>query len=78
MSEKKRGSQKLQLKCKNEGTRNLDIFENVEEVLAASGGYEIKRWWRYGQPAILDLYSKPTLTSPMVNPAMSADLMIGR
>ncbi|MCK5829186.1 MAG: hypothetical protein KAH20_02685 [Methylococcales bacterium] len=40
MSTKIRGSEKIQFSCDKNGKRSLADFENVEEALQASGGYQ--------------------------------------
>lgn len=57
MNQKQRGSEKLQLTCGKTGVRSIEDFQQVEELLEASGGASlaistVPYWWKFGTPAI--------------------------
>ncbi|NOT11848.1 MAG: hypothetical protein HOP23_08460 [Methylococcaceae bacterium] len=69
MNQKQSGSEKLQLQCGKTGVRSIEDFQQVEELLEASGGLGVSvvpLWWKYGTPAIFNVGN---VLNPAINPA---------
>ena len=71
MNQKQSGSEKLQMQCGKTGVRSIEDFQNVEELLEASGGAgftvsAVPLWWKFGTPAIFNVGN---VLNQGVNPA---------
>ncbi|ESS72707.1 hypothetical protein MGMO_50c00230 [Methyloglobulus morosus KoM1] len=70
MNQKQRGSEKLQFTCGKTGVRSIEDFQQVEELLEASGGAGgvLQSWWIRGIPAVLNYGAiNPATTIPSIN-----------
>ena len=80
MTTKSRGSEKMLFSCDKQGKRSLADFENVEEALQASGGFDFYKPFPLGKPWPEIMMKQPNiLTSPLVTHDLtSAKQMLNR